>query len=35
MADYSQSELWHPQQIVGQLVALRRPRADDLPAVVR
>lgn len=35
MADYSHSELWHPQQIVGQLVALRRPRADDLPAVVR
>jgi len=35
VADYSQSELWHPKQIVGRLVALRRPSADDLPAVVR
>jgi len=35
MADYSERELWHPQQIVGKLVALRRPQPDDLPAVVR
>ena len=35
MADYSERELWHPAQIVGRLVALRRPRPDDLAAVVR
>ena len=35
MADYSEREIWHPTQIVGQLVALRRPRPDDLAAVVR
>jgi len=35
MADYSERELWHPAQIVGRVVALRRPRGDDLPAVVR
>jgi RimJ/RimL family protein N-acetyltransferase len=34
-ADYSERETWHPQQIVGRLVALRRPRPDDLAAVVR
>ena len=34
-ADYSERELWHPQQIVGRSVALRRPRPDDLAAVVR
>ena len=35
MADYSERELWHPSQIVGQTVALRRPRPDDLAGVVR
>ena len=35
MADYSERELWHPAQIVGSLVALRRPRPDDLAGVVR
>ena len=35
MADYSERELWHPSQIVGQNVALRRPRPDDLAGVVR
>lgn len=35
MADYSERELWHPTQIVGQSVALRRPRPDDLAGVVR
>jgi RimJ/RimL family protein N-acetyltransferase len=34
-ADYSERALWHPQQIVGRAVALRRPRPDDLAAVVR
>ena len=35
MADYSERELWHPTQVVGSRVALRRPRPDDLPGVVR
>lgn len=35
VTDYSERELWHPTQIVGNLVALRRPRPDDLAAVVR
>ena len=35
MADYSERELWHPTQIEGNLVALRRPRPDDLAGVVR
>ena len=35
MADYSERELWQPTQIVGDNVALRRPRPDDLPGVVR
>jgi len=35
MADYSEREFWHPSQIVGQSVALRRPRPDDLAGVVR
>jgi len=35
VTDFSERELWHPAQIVGQLVALRRPRPDDLAAVVR
>jgi RimJ/RimL family protein N-acetyltransferase len=35
MADYSERELWHPQQIVGKLVALRRPQPEDLAGVVR
>ena len=28
-------DLWHPPQIVGRLVALRRPEPDDVDAVVR
>ena len=28
-------DLWHPQQIVGRAVALRRPQPDDLSAVMR
>jgi RimJ/RimL family protein N-acetyltransferase len=28
-------DLWHPPQIVGKLVALRRPQPGDLPAVTR
>jgi RimJ/RimL family protein N-acetyltransferase len=28
-------DLWHPPQIVGKLVALRRPDPRDLPAVIR
>jgi RimJ/RimL family protein N-acetyltransferase len=32
---YVDRDLWHPPQIVGKLVALRRPQPDDLPAVVR
>ena len=28
-------EQWHPAAIVGRLVALRRPRPENLPAVVR
>ena len=35
MADYSERELWYPTQVVGSRVALRRPRPDDLPGVVR
>jgi RimJ/RimL family protein N-acetyltransferase len=35
MVDNSERELWHPTQIVGQLVALRRPRVDDLAGVAR
>jgi len=35
VADYSERDLWHTEQIVGSLVALRRPRPDDLAAVVR
>jgi RimJ/RimL family protein N-acetyltransferase len=35
VADYSERDLWHPTQIVGRLVALRRPRPDDLAGVVR
>ncbi len=35
VSDYSERELWHPAQIVGNLVALRRPRPDDLAGVVR
>jgi RimJ/RimL family protein N-acetyltransferase len=31
----SERELWHPSQLVGQAVALRRPQPDDLSAVVR
>ena len=32
---YLDRDLWHPPQLVGRLVALRRPHPDDLPAVVR
>jgi RimJ/RimL family protein N-acetyltransferase len=32
---YDERDLWHPPQIVGRLVALRRPHANDLPAVLR
>ena len=32
---YNDRDLWHPPQIVGKLVALRRPHADDLPSVIR
>ena len=31
----SDRDLWHPPQIAGHLVALRRPVSADLPAVVR
>jgi len=31
----TERDLWHPHQIVGGQVALRRPHPDDLPAVVR
>ena len=32
---YIDRDLWHPPQIIGKLVALRRPQPDDLPDVVR
>ncbi len=32
---YNDRDLWHPPQIVGKLVALRRPHPNDLPDVVR
>lgn len=32
--EYLDRELWHPAQIVGRLVALRRPHPNDLPSVV-
>lgn len=32
---YLDRDLWHPPQIVGRLVALRRPQPSDLGAVVR
>lgn len=31
---YLERDLWHPPQIVGKLVALRRPHPNDLPSVV-
>jgi RimJ/RimL family protein N-acetyltransferase len=31
---YSDRDLWHPPQIVGKLVALRRPHPDDLSSVM-
>jgi RimJ/RimL family protein N-acetyltransferase len=31
----SDRELWHPPQIAGHLVALRRPVQSDLPSVIR
>jgi len=33
-AEYLDRDLWHPPQIVGRLVALRRPHPNDLPSVV-
>lgn len=33
--DYLDRDLWHPPQIVGGVVALRRPEPSDLSAVVR
>lgn len=33
--DFSNRDLWHPPQIVGRRVALRRPHPDDLRAVIR
>ncbi len=33
--DMSIRDAWHPEQIVGRLVALRRPQPSDLPGVVR
>ncbi len=33
--EYLDRDLWHPPQIVGNLVALRRPEPSDLTAVVR
>jgi RimJ/RimL family protein N-acetyltransferase len=32
---YIDRDLWHPPQVVGKLVALRRPHPADLPAVTR
>lgn len=32
---YVDRDLWHPPQIVGQLVALRRPHPNDLPSVIQ
>jgi len=34
-ASLSDRDLWHPPQLVGRLVALRRPHQDDMAAVVR
>jgi RimJ/RimL family protein N-acetyltransferase len=31
----SERDLWHPPQLVGRLVALRRPKPEDLSAVTR
>ena len=31
----SERDLWHPPQLVGRLVALRRPQPEDLSAVIR
>ena len=31
----SDRDLWHPPQIAGHLVALRRPNTADLPSVIR
>jgi RimJ/RimL family protein N-acetyltransferase len=32
---YLERDFWQPPQIVGRLVALRRPHPDDLPSVTR
>lgn len=34
-AGFIDRDLWHPPQIVGRQVGLRRPHSNDLPAVVR
>ncbi|MEP7360514.1 MAG: GNAT family protein [Chloroflexota bacterium] len=34
-AELSDRDLWHPPQIAGQLVALRRPSPSDLASVIR
>jgi RimJ/RimL family protein N-acetyltransferase len=34
-SSYLDRDFWQPQEIVGRLVALRRPHADDLPSVIR
>lgn len=34
-AELSDRDRWHPPQIAGRLVALRRPHTDDMTAVVR
>jgi RimJ/RimL family protein N-acetyltransferase len=35
MGAVSDRDLWHPPQIAGHLVALRRPIQSDLPSVIR
>jgi RimJ/RimL family protein N-acetyltransferase len=35
IAAVSDRDLWHPPQIAGHLVALRRPIQSDLPSVIR
>jgi RimJ/RimL family protein N-acetyltransferase len=35
IAAVADRDLWHPPQIAGHLVALRRPAAPDLPSVIR
>jgi RimJ/RimL family protein N-acetyltransferase len=35
LPDFTEREFWHPQEIVGRVVALRRPRPEDLAGVIR